>query len=95
MFLGHAPVPLEVNRSMSESLLCWENSNCLALKSKVNIFFFFEEVKTVTSIFFSSVENNCVTKAALIKQKTSEICLILSNHTFFIYVTKWIKSVIH
>ena len=58
-------------------------------------FFFEEEVKTVTSIFFSSVENNCVTKAALIKQKTSEICLILSNHTFFIYVTKWIKSVIH
>lgn len=45
IFLGHAPLPIEVNGSMSEALICWESSNCLALKSKINIYF--EEVKTL------------------------------------------------
>lgn len=58
IFLGHAPLPIEVNGSMSESLICWESSNCLALKSKINIYF--EEVKTLTSTKTNSVENNSV-----------------------------------
>lgn len=47
IFLGHAPLPIEVNRSVSEALICWERSNSLALKTKINIYF--EEVKTLTS----------------------------------------------
>lgn len=57
IFLGHAPLPIEVNRSMSEALICWESSNCLALKTKINIYF--EEVKTLTSTNFFLVKNNC------------------------------------
>jgi len=36
--LGHAPLLIEDNGTMSESLICWESSNCLTLKSKINIF---------------------------------------------------------
>lgn len=57
IFLGHAPLSIEVNGSVSEALICWESSNCLALKSKINIYF--EEVKTLTSTKKKSVENNC------------------------------------
>lgn len=52
--LGHAALPIEVNGSMSESLICWKSSNCLALKSKINICF--EEVETLTSTKKSKIK---------------------------------------
>lgn len=46
-FVGHAHLPIEFNGGVSEELICWESSDCLALNSKINIYF--EEVKTLTS----------------------------------------------
>lgn len=68
IFLDHASFCIEVNGSMSESLICWESNNCLALKSKQNICF--GEAKILSSTKKKSVENNCVWKATIIKKES-------------------------